>query len=334
MLPRRERGSADGRAVRLRATPSPARSQRIRLERRAPRHALGKSRRTIPSRPANVPPSDVLVTRRPPRSGYPPGSRSPRPSTTRPRGARQYGRGTTSRRHPLVEIREGDAPRKRAENRAQPREHRSRRSDACVVSIPRHARGWQPRLRRPHGPRAPGLPGSGFAHLRHPRGRVGSASPADRGSPRATSLASRARRARPPAPGGAPSVGWDVEHAWGARPLATTVHSTDVCSSRFRSQDDCPLVSVHSTPLSPRARERSVHADSLASASRPRAGGTLSVPTGSRSRVPLTPRTLRGLPDGARTEVTLPHRPPASARGPPLVVLGQPESLGRRPRAP
>jgi hypothetical protein len=147
-------------------------------------------------------------------------------------------------------------------------------------------------------------------------------------SPRATSLASGARRARSPTLRRASSQHADhvsaceiVGRVWGTRPLATPVQSTDVCSSRFGFQDDCPLVSGHSASF-PTTREPSVHAARPTSAGRP-ARSRRCLPRSTSCRRTSDASSLRGLAGRAR------QRPPVSARGARVLIA----SLGSHPRA-
>lgn len=84
------------------------------------------------------------------------------------------------------------------------------------------------------------------------------------------------RRARSPSPDGAPAVPGFVGNTLSLRarvgrgPLATPVHSTDVCNSRFCFQGMLALRLGALHAVFPHAaRERSVHAEPLASASEP-----------------------------------------------------------------
>lgn len=120
------------------------------------------------------------------------------------------------------------------------------------------------------------------------------------------------------------SVRADPSGSRGARPVATPVHSTDVCNSRFVFQRMTALRLGALRAVFPHAtRDRSVHAefDRFSEAADP--FGALSSPIAPAART-SDASSLRGLPDGARL------RPPASARRPscddPRVV---PES--RRP---
>lgn len=123
------------------------------------------------------------------------------------------------------------------------------------------------------------------------------------------------------------SVRADPSGSRGARPVATPVHSTDVCNSRFVFQRMIALRLGALRAVFPHAtRDRSVHAeiDRFSEAADP--FGALSSPIAPAART-SDASSLRGLPTGARL------RPMASARRPscddPRVV---PES--RRPPPP
>jgi len=145
---------------------------------------------------------------------------------------------------------------------------------------------------------------------------------------RATSLALRVRRARPPSPpfcGEAPYACFasGLRARVGRGPLATPVHSTDVCNSRFVFQrNDCSTPRCTPRRVSPRDAGLlgSRRVTRFSEATGP--FGELSSPIAPAARTSDAP-SLRGLPGRARL------RPPASARrsscDDPRVV---PESLG------
>jgi hypothetical protein len=84
----------------------------------------------------------------------------------------------------------------------------------------------------------------------------------------------------------------------GRGPLATPVHSTDVCNSRFVFQRMTALRLGALRAVFPHAaRERSVHAESLTSARQP-APSERCLLRSHRLRVPLTPRRVAGSPAG------------------------------------
>jgi len=137
------------------------------------------------------------------------------------------------------------------------------------------------------------------------------------------------RRARSPSPDGAPAVPGFVGNTLSLRarvgrgPLATPVHSTDVCNSRFCFQGMLALRlgALHAV-FSPRGA--GTLGSRRAARFSERAGPSERCLLRShRLRVPLTPRRFAGFPGRARL------RPPASARrsscDDPRVV---PESLG------